>query len=185
MPYQDRRGNLYKYGEFFPSDVSVRPYNHTNAQEFFPLSKKDAENSGYIWQEATDKEHTITLSKDNIPNLITDVPQSIINEVIECAEWGSEKSKIQNCTKAFRVISNELVFYNKHNIPVPHKCPNCRHFDRVERRNPPKFWHRSCMCEKEGHFHKGEKCKAEFETSYAPDRPEIVYCEKCYQQEVY
>jgi len=25
----------------------------------------------------------------------------------------------------------------------------------------------------------------EFETAYAPDRPEIVYCEKCYQQEVY
>ncbi len=32
--------------------------------------------------------------------------------------------------------------------------------------------------------HEG-KCKIEFETNYAPDRPEIVYCEKCYQQEVY
>ena len=25
-------------------------------------------------------------------------------------------------------------------------------------------------------------CNNEFETSYAPDRPEIVYCERCYQQ---
>ncbi len=30
-----------------------------------------------------------------------------------------------------------------------------------------------------------EGCQNEFETSYAPDRPEIVYCERCYQQEVY
>jgi hypothetical protein len=35
------------------------------------------------------------------------------------------------------------------------------------------------------HFHGTEKCEVEFETSYTPDRPEIVYCEKCYQQEIY
>ncbi len=29
-----------------------------------------------------------------------------------------------------------------------------------------------------------KQCPNEFETSYAPERPEIVYCEKCYQQEV-
>lgn len=28
-------------------------------------------------------------------------------------------------------------------------------------------------------------CQNEFETSYSPDRPEIIYCEKCYQQEIY
>ena len=28
-------------------------------------------------------------------------------------------------------------------------------------------------------------CDVKFETSYAPGRPEIIYCEKCYQQEVY
>jgi hypothetical protein len=30
-----------------------------------------------------------------------------------------------------------------------------------------------------------EGCKNEFETSYAPEGSEIVYCERCYQQEVY
>ncbi|KKP59766.1 MAG: hypothetical protein UR55_C0020G0001, partial [Candidatus Nomurabacteria bacterium GW2011_GWF1_34_20] len=53
---------------------------------------------------------------------------------------------------------------------------NCRHYERLSQRNPMKLWHRSCM--KEG-------CTNEFETSYAPERSEIVYCEKCYQQEVY
>jgi len=32
--------------------------------------------------------------------------------------------------------------------------------------------------------HHSRKCPNEFETSYAPDRPEIVYCEQCYQQKV-
>jgi hypothetical protein len=30
-----------------------------------------------------------------------------------------------------------------------------------------------------------EGCNNTFETSYAPERPEIVYCERCYQGEVY
>jgi len=30
-----------------------------------------------------------------------------------------------------------------------------------------------------------EGCNNEFETSYAPDKLEIIYCEKCYQREVY
>ncbi|MBI5220855.1 MAG: hypothetical protein HY978_03420 [Candidatus Liptonbacteria bacterium] len=34
------------------------------------------------------------------------------------------------------------------------------------------------------HFHGAESCPNEFETSYAPDRPEIVYCESCYNAEV-
>jgi hypothetical protein len=77
-----------------------------------------------------------------------------------------------------------LQFYRRMNLPLPRLCPNCRHYQRLKQRNPLKLWHRTCMCGKAGHFHTG-KCEVEFETSYAPDRPEIVYCEKCYQQEVY
>jgi hypothetical protein len=39
------------------------------------------------------------------------------------------------------------------------------------------------MCDKTNHSHEG-KCPVEFETSYAPDRKEIVYCEQCYNAEV-
>ncbi|MBI5220488.1 MAG: hypothetical protein HY978_01465 [Candidatus Liptonbacteria bacterium] len=34
------------------------------------------------------------------------------------------------------------------------------------------------------HFHGAEPCPNEFETSYAPERPEIIYCESCYNAEV-
>ena len=60
------------------------------------------------------------------------------------------------------------------NIPVPRRCFFCRHHDRITRRGPFKLWKRNC-----------DKCKKEIRTNYAPERPEIVYCEKCYQQEVY
>ena len=53
---------------------------------------------------------------------------------------------------------------------------SCRYYERFLKLLPPKLWHRKCM--KEG-------CLNEFETSYAPNRQEIIYCEKCYQQEVY
>jgi hypothetical protein len=61
------------------------------------------------------------------------------------------------------------------NIPLPRYCPNCRHHERLKNRNPLKLYKRTCM--KEG-------CDVEFETTYAPERKEIVYCEKCYQNEV-
>jgi hypothetical protein len=34
------------------------------------------------------------------------------------------------------------------------------------------------------HFHGNEPCPNEFETSYAPERQEIVYCENCYNAEI-
>ncbi|MBI5622130.1 DNA-directed RNA polymerase, partial [Candidatus Falkowbacteria bacterium] len=32
---------------------------------------------------------------------------------------------------------------------------------------------------------KNAGCTNEFETTYAPERPERVYCEECYQKEIY
>ena len=40
------------------------------------------------------------------------------------------------------------------------------------------------MCDKTNHFHGTSKCSNEFETTFAPDRPHVVYCESCYQAEV-
>jgi hypothetical protein len=184
MPFIDKKGKIYGYGEFFPPEISPYPYNQTSAQEFFPIGHKDAEKLGYKWENIADKNYIPTLLSENLPDSIEKVSESVLNEIIECDEWKKNESKIWNCTKAFRITENELVFYKKYNLPLPRKFPNCRHHFRTQGRNPPKLWHRQCMCDKENHNHKG-KCIVEFETSYAPERPEIVYCEKCYQQEIY
>ncbi len=176
MPYVDKKGRVYKYGEFFPTDFSPYPYNQTNAQEFFPINKEQAKEQGYKWEDVADKNYIPTILSKDLPDSISEIPTNILNDIIECKEWEKEESKIWNCTKAFKITENELAFYKNNNIPLPRMCPNCRHHFRVERRNPIKLWHRKCM---------NEGCVNEFETPYAPERPEIVYCEKCYQQEIY
>jgi hypothetical protein len=173
MPYIDSKGRVYKYGEFFPSELSPFCYNETIAQEYFPLTKEEAIEQGYRWKDKEERNHQIDIKNEDIPDSIEDINDDIINKVIECGHKGTCN---QQCTEAFKIIPEELHFYRRMNLPLPRLCPNCRHYKRLSQRNPLKLWHRKCM--KEG-------CNNEFETSYAPERPEIVYCEKCYQKEVY
>lgn len=180
MPYLDKQGKVYSYGEFFPSELSPFSYNETIAQEYFPQTKEEIVSLGYKYRDNTEREYVVTIESNDLPDHIKDVPDNIVNEIISCPNNGSE---LTQCTKAYRIINEELSFLRNNNIALPRYCPNCRHYSRLKQRNPLKLWHRSCMCEKEGHSHEG-KCQVEFETSYAPDRPEIIYCEKCYQQEV-
>jgi hypothetical protein len=176
VPYIDKIGNTYKFGEFYPAELSPFGYNEIEANEHFPLTKEGAIKKGFNWQDniqkTIDKE---TLKPENIPDNIDEVEDSILDEVLACI----------NCKRNYKIIPNELIFYKKMKIPIPRRCFYCRHDVRLKRRNPFELWHRKCMCDKENHFHGAEKCKVEFETSYSPDRPEIVYCEKCYQAEVY
>ena len=162
-----------EYGEFFPSSLSPWPYQATEAYEFFPLEEQVAKEQGFTWYSTLGQDYKITLKNAEIPDDIQDVDKNILNEIIECAHQGNCQHE---CVGAFRVIEKEVDFCKRMNIPLPRLCPNCRHYERLQLRNSPHFYHRSCM--KEG-------CTNEFETSYSPDRPEIVYCEKCYQQEVY
>jgi hypothetical protein len=180
LPYVDKLGRTYRYGEFFPPELSPFAYNETLAQEYFPLTKKQAIGQGYRWKEPETKSYKVTMSPADLPKAVKDVPDSIVNEVIGCAHAGKCN---QQCTTAFKVVPQELLFYRRMNIPLPRLCPNCRHYERLAQRNPMKLWRRGCACDKTNHTHQG-KCPVEFETSYAPDRKEIVYCEACYQNEV-
>ena len=192
MPYIDKKGISYKYGEFFPIDFSPSPYNETIAQEHFFLGKSQIESNGYSWKEPFERNIVITISNDKLPDKTQDVSDSITNEIIECAH----KSKCnENCTGAFKIIKPELEFYRKMNLPLPRLCPNCRHYQRIKQRNPLKLWHRKCQCNGNKsdngiyqntatHQHGERHCENTFETTYSPDRKEIVYCEHCYQQEV-
>ncbi len=180
MPYVDSRGVVYSFGEFFPGELSPFDYNKTIGQEYLPLlSEEETQDKGFIWGEPYKSSNKPTILYSDIPDDINNTSEEILKEAFECAdseEWYS--------TKVFNIVPNELSFYKRMNVPIPRKSPNARHYDRLKKRNPIKLWHRQCMCDKKHNHHEGQ-CDVEFETSYAPDRPEIVYCEKCYQQEVY
>ncbi len=183
---------MYKYGEFFPVDLSHHAYNETIALDYFPLTKEQALTQGYRWKDPEERHYEVTVKAENLPDHIKDVDDSILKAIIGCAHEGKCN---QQCTTAFKIIPQELQFYRKMNLPLPRLCPNCRHYERLKQRNPLKIWHRKCQCAGEksengiyqnttSHFHGTNHCPNEFETSYAPERPEIVYCESCYNAEV-
>jgi hypothetical protein len=183
-----------EWGEYFPASVSPFTYNESMAQDYFPLTKEEALKAGYSWYDRPPRDYQITLKTADLPKTFSETKENIIEEVIQCSSQNSseQKEKYPLCTTAFNITSLELSLYKILNIPIPEKCFPCRRQDRFTLRNPRKLWHRTCMCGSTGspqvttnHFHGTEKCEVEFETSYSPDRSEIVYCEKCYQQEVY
>ncbi len=192
MPYTDNGGRVYKYGEFFPPEFSPYSYNETVAQEYFQLTRDEIEARGFVWRKGPERNYKISLEPDNMPDDIKDVEDAILSEVIGCAHGGKCND---NCTTAFQIIPQELAFYRRMRLPVPHFCPNCRFSERLGRRGLMKLWERTCNCagatsgnrihtNANQHPHGASPCNAKFETTYAPDRPEIVYCESCYNAEV-
>jgi hypothetical protein len=186
MPYVDAQGLVYKFGEFFPIEMSPFGYNNTVAIQHFPLTENEAREKGYLWIEVPRGEYKITKKMGELPDSIDKVEDSILKAVIEC----------ENCKKAFKILENELIFLRKEKLPLPYLCYDCRYERRISDRLKIQLYKRSCMCagtsdetntyqNTVAHTHKDSPCGEIFKTGYSPDRPEIVYCEKCYQQEVY
>jgi len=171
-----------EYGEFFPSKISPFAYNETIAQEYFPLTKDEAVAKGYLWQDLEDRNYRIDIKGEDLPDSISEVGEDAAGKVISCIHSGKCKDQ---CTEAFKILPEEFKFYKRMSIPLPRLCPNCRHYQRLKLRNPLKLWDRACMCSQKEHFHGEGKCPEEFKTTYAPERPEIIYCERCYQSEIY
>jgi len=130
------------------------------------LTKEEILDKGYPYKEKIENKYDITLRAKDISDDIKDVGDEILNETIECELSG----------KAFKITPFELQFYRRMNIPIPRIHPDERYKERMKLKNPMTLYHRTCM--KEG-------CKNEFETTYAPNRPEVIYCELCYKKEVY
>ncbi len=152
------------HGLMMPAEIAPFAYNETIAQDNMPLTKEEAITQGFRWEDdiqmTKGKE---TLQPEDILDHINDIKDDIISEILKCVD----------CDRNYKITEQELLFYRKMTLPIPRKCFFCRHKDRIKRRGPYKFWDRKC-----------DNCGKDIKTNYAPDRKEIIYCEKCYQQEV-
>jgi hypothetical protein len=162
-PYVDSTGRAWRYGDYLPYDLSPFMYNESQAIQYYPLLKEEVLKNGWRWRDSVASNYAITLPADKIPDNIYDVQDSILKEILGCCL----------CGKAFKITSAELALLRRFDFPIPRFCPDCRHMERLARINPPKLWDRTCA-----------KCGKEIKTSYSPDRPEIIYCESCYNAEV-
>lgn len=151
-----------EWGEFFPVAISPFAYNETIAVEHYPLSKEEAIRRGYAWKEEESKERMQASYAGSFA--IADVPDSISKEILVCDDCGNN----------YRIIPQELAAYRTQGIPLPRHCPECRHYQHMSLKNPPRLWERKC-----------QKCEKEVQSSYSPDRAEIIYCEQCYLASLY
>jgi CxxC-x17-CxxC domain-containing protein len=162
-PYKDSKGRVYPYGEFFPPEFSLFPYNDSNANKFIEKDKEQALREGYNWQDKVENSYQKTIKGNNLPETIDETTNDILNEIIECAD----------CERGYRITEGELSLYRRLDIPVPSKCPKCREARRFSLINKPRFYESEC-----------NKCGKKIKTMYDPSQGKIVYCESCYQQEM-
>jgi hypothetical protein len=161
-PYIDEQGRAYPYGEFFGVGFGKFAYNNSTAYKFFPKTKEEALKEGFTWNDEVDSQPEATILGKDLPETIAEVDESILKEVIACT----------NCDRKYRIASLEFDLLRKMQIPLPTRCLKCREQTLFNKLQKPRLYDRTCG-----------KCSNPIRTSYAPDRPEIVYCEKCYQQE--
>jgi len=156
-----------EWGEFFPYRLCPFGYNETLSHLYFPKTKEQALKEGFKWQDndfAPRHSDEFYEPKDDIQEYIDSEEErkKLLSGVVKCEKSG----------RPFKIVPQELAFYLQQGVPIPHEHYDVRFAERFAMRNPRHLYHRQCM--KEG-------CTNEFETTYAPERAEKVYCEKCYQ----
>lgn len=170
-----------EYGEFFPAALSPFGYNETIANDEWPMTREEVLAAGWRWgEEAAGMRGKETKQWDDVADDIADIDSTVCTEMFLCVE----------CGRNYKIIKQEFAFYKQYGIPLPRRCFECRHMMRMRARNPRKLWERQCMClaqegGQDGHGHaSGVRCANTFATTYAPERPEKVYCDECYRSTV-
>lgn len=151
-----------EWGEFFPIELSAYAYNETVASEYFPLTKEEVLEKGWRWKDDTE-ETSVKPVKYDIPDNIDDAKDEICDRVLSCEKTGNPH----------KIIPVELQFCKRIGIPLPRISWRERQKARMALRNPWMLWERECS-----------KCGAQIMTTYAPERKEPIYCEKCYLDNV-
>lgn len=160
----DHMRNTKEFGEFFPVTTSAYAYNETLAQDYYPLTRQAVQARGWSWLDEADKKDQYLGPAADLPDRLADAGDDVCKKILTCESTG----------KQYKIIPQELSLLRTLQIPLPRKTFFQRHKERMALRNPRKLWKRTCA-----------KCQKGIETTYAPDRPEIVYCESCYLQAVY
>ena len=191
-----------RFWEFFEPQDSPFPYNDSVAMDYYPIHKVciawqetiiNLHGRGTVtvdnpekfisdatidlwWEEKIQikrrtKEQEIniqsgiqTIKAQDLPNNIGDVTDDILKKAIICETSG----------RPFRIVWLELEFYRKHGLPLPRKHYDVRHEERLSKRPWRDMYLRHC-----------DACGKEMLSAYASDSWSKIYCEFCYNKEIY
>src|SRR3990167_2674524 len=165
-----------EWGENLAPALIPQNYNDSIAQELFPLSKAEVLAKGWKWSDdqgmTRGKE---TMKPEALPNSISATPESILKEILACVA----------CQRNYRIQPKELAVLKTLGLALPTHCQDCRFDERLKRYYFPRTYDRQCMCSINSHnHHTSATCQTTFKTTYAPNRPEKVFCSPCYQAEL-
>src|SRR6185295_3767368 len=153
-----------EWGEHLPVYLSPFAYNESAAHEYYPRDRVAVNDRKWRWSDELPYTKNLeTVAWGNIPDSIQSLDRKIVAEVFACID----------CGRNYKLIPGEVDFYKKIPTPLPRRCPQCRHLLRFRRKNPTSIWQRTCA-----------NCAKEIQTTYAPERLEIIYCEDCYLKTV-
>ncbi len=155
-----------QYGDGLEMNFSAQSYNFSLGQASFPLSDKEIVRlGGYVATEPESSSGNMkVLSSEEIPETIDEVSDDILNYALTCEETG----------RSFRIVESELQFLRKMKLPLPSINPTLRMLKLVMFSPMCKKYQTTCA-----------KCNKDMESLLNPKDGYILYCEKCYQQEVY
>lgn len=191
-----------KRWEFFDPEFSPFPYNDTVADEYYPIKTIIVDGKEQIHHAEGKGTVTVADSSKFISDAILDlwwaekikikrrtreneinIPAGI--QTIQSAEVHSDINEVKDdilekaiiCTvswRPFKLSIPELTFYRKNGFPLPHKHPDIRHQERLDKRPGRNICVRNCS-----------NCKQEMLSVYTPEYAGKVYCETCYNKEIY
>ena len=155
-----------EYGDGVEMQFSAMPYNFSLAQISFPLTNEEIKKlGGYIVKEPeTNAGNAQFISTKDLPQVINKVSDDIINFGIKCEVTG----------RPFRIVESELQFLRKMKLPLPSTHPSLRLQQYLYM--APLGKRHQALC---------AKCGEAINSLFNPKDGYILYCEKCYQQEVY
>lgn len=155
-------------GEYFDLPICPFGYNETVAMEYFPMTRDEAIKR---WYKRQDNNYDPVVSKeikalkwDQIPGDIEEVQDDVLDDIFIC----------EVSDKPFRINKQELDFYRKHHLPLPRIHPDIRHQQRFAKRPLRDLHVRNC-----------DKCGMEMLSVYEKKDECKVYCDVCYNKEVY
>jgi hypothetical protein len=178
-----------EWWEFFHPSLSPFGYNETVAQEYYPLHAVGAslaspdngqgKPSPYVnfadyWYKRS------TYSSDpKIPDTAQvlrpgEMSDNDWDKLIESDDIVRQVLICEVSWRPYMIQKAELEFYRKHNLPIPRKHPDVRHEERMKLRPGRTLYLRTCDC-----------CEKEMLSVCSEEHEWKVYCEQCYQKEIF
>lgn len=163
------KSQMIKEGEYSDGlgfEFSAQSYNFSIGQILYTLTDEEIiKFGGYVASEPeTNIGNMETLEARQIPQTIDEVTDDILDKAIIC--------EVTN--RPFRIIASELAFLKRMGFPLPTIHPSIRMSERWKISPVGKKYKTVC-----------QKCDKNMESLFNPTDKYILYCEQCYNKEVY